>query len=321
MKGKTPIQWSTEMEEAFQRCKEGLSRATLLAHLDPTARLAVTTDASSTAIGAVVQQYTREGWQPLAFLSKKLSSAQRQYSPYDRELLAIYAAIKHYRHMLEGRTFTIYTDHKPLVHAFKQDPLHSSPQQARHLEYIGQFTTDIQHVEGKSNIVADALSRVEAIQQLVSLEDLAQEQQKDEELQKLRNDTSKIKLTQMPVPGSAESVWCDTSTPLPRSYVPHGLRRQVFQSLHGLAHPGTKASARMIKQCYMWPSMQQDCMHWAKAYIQCQRAKITRHNQAPTGSFIQPTQRFNHIHADIVGSLPISEGYRYCLTIIDRFTR
>jgi len=172
-KGKTPIQWTAEMDTAFEKSKEGLARATLLAHPDPAAKLAVTTDASSTAIGAVIQQHTKEGWQPLAFLSKKLNNAQTKYSPYDRELLAVYMAIRHYRHMLEGRTFTVYTDHKPLVYAFKQDPLHSSPRQARHLEYISQFTTDIQHIEGKSNIVADALSRVETVQQAIDLETLA----------------------------------------------------------------------------------------------------------------------------------------------------
>jgi len=92
-KGKKPIEWTQEMDQAFERCKESLSRATLLSHPDPTAELVVTTDASSTAIGAVIQQRMKEGWQPLAFLSKKLSNIQVKYSPYDRELLAIYTAI------------------------------------------------------------------------------------------------------------------------------------------------------------------------------------------------------------------------------------
>jgi len=97
------------MDTAFEKSKEGLTRATLLAHPDPAAKLAVTTDASSTAIGAVIQQYTEEGWQPLAFLSKKLSNAQTKYSPYDQELLAVYSVvIRHYRHMLEG-AHSLYT--------------------------------------------------------------------------------------------------------------------------------------------------------------------------------------------------------------------
>jgi len=72
----------------------------LLAHPDPEAELALTTDVSDTALGAVLQQKTKTGWQ-LAFLSKRLSQARTKYNPYDRELLAIYTVIKNYRHMLE----------------------------------------------------------------------------------------------------------------------------------------------------------------------------------------------------------------------------
>ncbi|KMQ86423.1 gag-pol polyprotein [Lasius niger] len=168
-KGKKPVEWTKELEQAFHNCKNSLTRATLLAHPDPMAELALTTDASDTSVGAVLQQQTKEGWQPLAFLSKKLNHAQTKYSPYDRELLAIYTAIKHFRHMVEGRQFTIYTDHKPIIYAFNQDPLRSSPRQARHLEYIGQFTTNIQHISGKDNMVADALSRIEEISKQLTM--------------------------------------------------------------------------------------------------------------------------------------------------------
>jgi len=75
---------------------------------DPEAELALTTDASDTTL-AVLQQKTKTGWQPLAFLNKKLSQTPTKYSSYDRELLAIYTAIKNYKHMLEGRYFIVYT--------------------------------------------------------------------------------------------------------------------------------------------------------------------------------------------------------------------
>lgn len=65
IKGTTPIDWRQEQKQAFEKCKESLSRITLLAHPDPAAKLAVTTNASATAIGAVIQQRTTNGWQPL----------------------------------------------------------------------------------------------------------------------------------------------------------------------------------------------------------------------------------------------------------------
>ncbi|KMQ94111.1 gag-pol polyprotein [Lasius niger] len=247
-------------------------------------------------MGAVIQQQIGQEWQPLAFLSKKLNNAQRKYSPYDRELLAIYTAIKHYRHLLEGRKFTVYTNHKPLTFAFDQDTSRSSPRQARYLEYIGQFTTDIQYIKGKNNIIADTLSQVESIHRAIHPETLAQEQEKDNKIKEILAANKGLKLTQIPVPESATAVYCDTTSPITRPYVPKSLRRQVFQSLHDLAHPGKRATAKLIMQRYVWPHIQQDCMKWARAYIHCQKSKITRHNNTTVGSFIQPTKRSLYTH-------------------------
>lgn len=77
-------------------------------------------DASDDAIGGVVNQLKDDHWQPLAFFSKRLNPAQRNYSTYDRELYSMYPSIKHSRELLEGRDFTIFTDHKPLVYSFHQ---------------------------------------------------------------------------------------------------------------------------------------------------------------------------------------------------------
>jgi hypothetical protein len=71
-------------------------------------------------MGAVLQQHVQNAWQPLAFFSKKLNPVQQKYSAYDRELLAIYEAVKHFRHMLEERHFTIFNDHKPITYTFHQ---------------------------------------------------------------------------------------------------------------------------------------------------------------------------------------------------------
>ena len=126
-----------------------------LAHPDPQDSLSLTTDASLTAVGAVLAGSDDA---PLAFFSKKLSPAEIKYSAFDRELLAVYLALKHFRHMLEGRPFTIWTDHKPLCGALSSSA-DQSPRQTRHLSFISEFSTDIRHVAGSANVVADALSR------------------------------------------------------------------------------------------------------------------------------------------------------------------
>ncbi|GFX54520.1 retrovirus-related Pol polyprotein from transposon opus [Trichonephila clavipes] len=162
-KDSKPLNWSSEAITAFQRCKQALADAALLAHPSPSAPLALHVDASDYAIGGALHQVVDSELQPLAFFSRKLTSSEKSYSAYDRELLAIYSAIRHFRYMLEARDFTVFTDHKPLTYAFRQKSDKCSPRQIRQLDFISQFTTNIVHIPGSDNIAADVLSRVSAI--------------------------------------------------------------------------------------------------------------------------------------------------------------
>ena len=128
----------------------------MLVYPDASSSLFLTTDASDVAVGAVLSQ--GDSHSPLAFFSRKLSPAERKYSAFDRELLALYISVKHFRPAVEGRVFTIFTDHKPLCGAVSSST-ERSPRQTRHLSFIAEYTTDIRHVSGNSNVVADALSR------------------------------------------------------------------------------------------------------------------------------------------------------------------
>ncbi|CAK1590060.1 unnamed protein product [Parnassius mnemosyne] len=143
VKGRQTITLTDKEIKAFEDCKRSLSNAALLAHPDCEAKLALVTDASDVAIGVILQQLKGGAWQPLAFFSRRLRPTQQRYSPYDRELLAIYEAIKYFRLMVEPRHFTIYTDHKPISFAFHNRKDNYSPRQYRHLDFIAQFTTDI----------------------------------------------------------------------------------------------------------------------------------------------------------------------------------
>ncbi|KRX44428.1 Retrovirus-related Pol polyprotein from transposon 17.6, partial [Trichinella murrelli] len=74
-------------------------------------------------------------------------------------LLAIYLAIRHFRHWLEGRQFTVLTDHKPIVQAVQRGTGSHNPREVRQLDYITSFTSDVRHIKGAQNTVADLLSR------------------------------------------------------------------------------------------------------------------------------------------------------------------
>lgn len=226
-KDKSPIIWTPEKISAFEQCKEQLANAALLAHPSADARLNLTVDASDTAIGGVVNQFKDGGWQPLAFFSKRLNSAECNFSTYFRELLAVYASIKHFQNMLEARSFTIFTDHKPLVFVFQQKKEKASPRQLRHIDYIGQFSTDIQHVSGIDNVVADALSRINVIGAItlsssIDYKLIAQHQEHDQELIQLFNKKSNLKL--LKVDFHDAKVTCDISTGTPRPHIPATLR-------------------------------------------------------------------------------------------------
>ena len=146
------ITWSVDMDCAFDGAKEMLANATMLNHPDPSSPIALTTDASDTAIGAVLEQKVQGDWQPLAFLSKKLKITEQKYSTYDRELLAIYLGIKHFKYFLEGKEFCIFTDHnKPLTFSLTKVSEPGPAKQQRQLSFISELSSDIRHVSGKKN--------------------------------------------------------------------------------------------------------------------------------------------------------------------------
>lgn len=319
-KGKDPIHLSGQSLQAFNECKESLRKATMLAYPDCQSRLALVTDASDEAMGAVLQQYKGDIWQPLAFFSRKLNTAQQKYSPYDRELLAIYESIKYFRHMLEARDFTIYTDHKPLCFAFEMRKASCSPRQYRHLDFISQFTSDIRHISGKDNVVADTLSRIEEVE-AIDYDALVLSQATDAELLSLLENGTSLRLVKMKVPGCRNDLYCDVSTPTPRPFITKNMRKKVFDHLHSLSHPGANGSALLVAQRFVWPGVRKDCRDWARSCLSCQRSKVSRHVSTPIGSYELPRARFQHVHIDLIGPLPICQGFRYCLTAVDRYTR
>jgi cleavage and polyadenylation specificity factor subunit 1 len=320
-----PVQWTAEATVSFNQSKQALANASLLCHPQADAPTCVITDASNTAVGAVLQQFIGSVWSPIAFFSRKLRPAETRYSTFDRELLAIYLALKHFRHFLEGTHFHIITDHKPLTFAIATQSQHHSPRQVRHLDFITQFTSDIRHVPGAANAAADTLSRmdVDAIHlpstSPIDFHSLAEAQHVDVSL----NDAApnSLVLRQVPIPMSDVTLLCDTSTGVPRPYVPPPFRRRVFEILHSLSHPGIRATQKLITARYIWPGINKDVRHWTRSCLQCQRAKVQRHTVTPIGTFATPDSRFDHVHIDLVGPLPPCKGFSYLLTCVDRFTR
>ncbi|GBM95404.1 Retrovirus-related Pol polyprotein from transposon opus [Araneus ventricosus] len=245
------LKWNENAEQAFLAAKNAIAEATLLRHPIPGAQLSLWVDASDVAIGGTLSQLSQGKWEPIAFFSMKLNKSQQKWSTYDRELFSIYSAIRKFKHILEGRNFSIYTDQKPLIYAFKQNPNKCSPRQLRHLDLISQYSTDIRHVQGSQNIVADALSRIEVDSitksPILNFKEFARAQKDDSDIQKfLHNDASSLQLELKPCQTSNCNLLCDTSTGVPRPFVPTSFRKLIFNHLHNLAHPGIAASTKLL---------------------------------------------------------------------------
>ena len=151
-------EWTAECQTAFETLKTALLTAPVLRLPDNTRRFEIMTDASKYACGAVLMQRDDNNQlHPVAYYSQKLSTAEAGYPVHEFELLAIFKALKHWRHLLVGNHATVYTDHRPLTHLKSQPQL--SARQQRWITYLADYDVDIIAVEGSKNQVADALSR------------------------------------------------------------------------------------------------------------------------------------------------------------------
>ena len=344
---KKGLVWSQEMQTALSAAKAMLLAVPTLIHPVPGVPVSLAVDASDSHVGAVLQQQVQGSWAPMAFFSRKLTAAEAKYSAFDRELLAAYSAIRHFRFLLEGRDFELFTDHKPLTTAlFRTSPPWSARQQ-RHLAFISEFTSKLTHLPGSENTVADALSRPipqssnsliapldstapsrlpsdvswtvpKDVENLPTFKKFAEAQNTCPDVKRMTTFTS---LSIVSVPIHDVQILCDVSTGSPRPLVPTSLRLEVFQSLHQISHPGIRASRRLISSRFVWKFMSKDISKWTRSCMLCQRNKISTHVQTPITHIPVPTRRFAHIHVDLVGPLPPSLGFTHLLTMIDRTSR
>lgn len=154
---KRQFQWDSECETAFRELKKCLCETPVLGYPDFKGNFIVDTDASSTGIGGVLSQCKDGREVVIAYYSKSLSKAERNYCVTRRELLAIIKTLRHFKKYLLGRKFLVRTDHAALnwLLNFKNP----EGQVARWIEQLQEYEFDIEHRNGRAHGNADALSR------------------------------------------------------------------------------------------------------------------------------------------------------------------
>lgn len=329
---KRNFNWTEELSTAFEEAKNALASASLLAYPVPDAVIQVAADASDKAVGAVIQQFQAGRWVPLAYHSKKLTPQQVIWSTGDKELFALYSAVKRFRHLLEGKTgIQLLTDHKPLTFAFTSTTRRSARVE-RQLAFLSEFSTDIRHVRGCDNAVPDCLSRppssrsedafsVAAVtRSCLDLHQLAKDQRVSHEVAELAESPS-LRVERREFPGVLGPILVDVSTGTDRPLIPESMQREVFDRLHNLSHPGIRATRKLLSERFVFKQMATRVNAWARACHRCQQAKVIRHQRTPLSRPPTPTDRFSALHVDIVGPLPEVNEWKYIFTIVDRFTR
>ena len=150
--------WTSECQDAFTQLKEKLTTAPVLAHPDFSKPFLLDTDASKESIGAVLSQVVDGYERVIAYGSRTPTKPERRYCVTRKELLAVVHFVKHFRHFLYERKFTVRTDHSSLrwLMNFKD----AEGQLARWLEVLNTYDMDIKHRPGERHTNADALSLV-----------------------------------------------------------------------------------------------------------------------------------------------------------------
>lgn len=153
------------------------------------------------------------------------------------------------------------------------------------MSFISQFISRIIHINGRENITADSLSRIESLRLPCEIEllELAKLQKEDPQLpQLLKSTTTSLKLQRLILGSDHSQIYCEISNESFRPYIPVSLRRKVFDMFHS-----PKITDRTIRQRYVWPHMHRDIANWAKNCLDCQQSKISRHVK------LLPTYRFH----------------------------
>ncbi|KAG7369761.1 reverse transcriptase RNA-dependent DNA polymerase [Nitzschia inconspicua] len=151
--GTKTFSWNPPQQQAFEEMKAIVARDALLAYPDNSLPFDVETDASEYQLGAVIKQNGR----PIAYYSRKLNSAQKNYTTIEKELLSIVETFREYRNILLGAQIRVHTDHKNLTHQMTK---FTTQRVLRWRLLLDEFGATFHYKKGSTNFIADALSRV-----------------------------------------------------------------------------------------------------------------------------------------------------------------
>ena len=324
--------WSSTQQESFENIKLLLTSAPVLSFYDPQKSLTVENDASEYGIGSAMYQDGK----PIAFASRSLNQAERNYAQIEKEMLAVLFGLEKFHYYTFGRHVNVITDHKPLE-AIVKKPLSKAPKRLQSLLLKSQkYDYTVTYKPGKSIPVADALSRAPLNdQQRVTTDEydnIALLDIKDHRLQDIRKATENDKnLTQLIT--TIMTGWPQHKASLPSALTPYysyrdeltvqdgivfkgdcvvipsSMRREMKERLH-CGHLGINSCIRRAKQVIYWPGMSQEIRQYVESCDTC----ASLPDKQPSEPLIlheQPSRPWQKVATDLFSL----QGRNYLLTV------
>lgn len=325
--------WKENHQKAFLELKEAFVSPPVLCYpiFDNTAKFTLTTDASNNAIGAILGQTTDARKWIIAYASRSLNKAERNYATVEKEALAIVWATKYFRHYLYGSQFTNFTDHRPLQWLLNlKDP---SSRLMRWALKLQEFDFEIKYLPGKENSGADWLSREVSSHILAEPEtNFSTEAEKDEFIQEiktklaLKNCTMEIRnefdvfkgtlVRRYRPKRSSEMIW--------QTVVPKTCIRQILTELHDSefsAHFGIARTVGKVLQRYWWPTLTKDIENWCQSCEICLQRKSPGHTPKAPLRPLPVEGTWDRVAVDCL-EYPISRNNnRYVIVFMDYLTK
>ncbi|GFU65968.1 hypothetical protein TNCV_3240141 [Trichonephila clavipes] len=334
LKSGVEFHWGPEEVEAFNSLKKALTSDPVLGMYDERASTEIHTDASGYGIGAVLVQIQNNVEKVIAYASRTLTKAEKNYSTTERECLAIVWATNKFRPYIFGKHFTVVTDHHSLCWLMNlKDP---SGRLARWALRLQEHDFDVKYKTGKKHSDADALSRnpveeeTETSDKFLAVTtsmNLAMEQKKDQDLAKLKLLSNSSKNEEFRF---IDGILCrknfDPDGKLWLPVIPKHLRADILRHFHDAptaGHLGFAKTYDRIRKRFYWPGMYRNVVRYVMHCRECQRRKSVP--QRPPGRLVPippAIAPFHRIGIDLLGRFPKSaHGNKWIIVCTDYSTR
>ncbi|PAA73574.1 hypothetical protein BOX15_Mlig008794g1 [Macrostomum lignano] len=337
--------WGAAQNSAFEKCKALLSSAPVLAHFDPSEDLLLECDASPYGLGAVISHRIDGAVRPVAFASRTLHDAEKNYSQLEKEALAVVFAVKKFNAYLFGRPFLLVSDHKPLLGLLAENkavPALASGGIQRWALLLSGYNYRMVHRAGASLLCADALSRlplpgkpatVPKLAELVMLMDHLDDgpvtaaqirglTRRDPTLARALHFTQigwpeRVSDDLLPYSKRAAELSVQDGCLLwgARVVVPVGARAALLQVLHQ-GHAGASRMKTLARGYFWWPGLDSEIENLAKACSDCQELQNAP-APSPMLSWPWPDRPWSRVHIDYAG--PVSG--KMLLVVVDAHSK